>query len=104
MDLGSKRKELHKILVGCLGSDNVYYQPPETIKMEYPCIIYFRTKIDQTYADNLPYLSAIRYQVTLIDTKPDSEVVMRIAALPSSIFDRHYTTDDLNHDVFLIYF
>ena len=104
MDLSSKRKEFHKILVECLGSNNVYYQPPETVKMEYPCIIYSRSKIDQTYADNQPYLSVIRYQVTLIDTKPDSEIIMRIASLPSCIFDRHYTTNDLNHDVFLIYF
>ena len=34
------RLELHALLVELLGSTNVYYEPPETLKMSYPAIRY----------------------------------------------------------------
>lgn len=98
------RLELHDVLVDVLGSSNVYFQPPETIKMEYPCIVYQRSSGDSIFADNQGYRFINRYQITLIDKNPDSEVLDRLAVLPLCTYDRHYNTDNLNHDIFNLYF
>lgn len=99
-----KRLELHKILCDILQSNHAYFQPPETVKMQYPAIVYSRDDIDSLYADDGVYLLNRRYSVTVIDKDPDSPLVWKVAALPSCSFNRHYTKDNLNHDVFTLYF
>jgi hypothetical protein len=42
--------------------------------------------------------------ITVIDPDPDSEIPSKVAALPMSLFNRFYTADDLNHDVYNVYF
>lgn len=98
----SRRLELHEILCGVLGSRNVYFQPPATVKMKYPAIVYSRDDIENEFADNGVYKQAYFYQVTVIDSNPDSEIVHKVSRLPMCIFDRHYASDNLNHDVFTI--
>lgn len=99
-----KRSELHRILVGALGTGHVYYQPPESLKIEYPAIIYSRNNIDNRFADDTVYKQDNGYSVIVVDSDPDSKVVSRVSALPRCRFDRHYTSDNLNHDVFTIYY
>lgn len=45
-----------------------------------------------------------RYQVTVIYRNPDSEIPSKIALLPMCSHERHYTKENLNHDVFNLYF
>ncbi len=100
----SRRLELHKILTGIKGVLKVYFQPPASIKMEYPCIRY---AIDQDYnqrANNELYSHRIRYTVTVMDKNPDSVIPDALRVLPYCSFDRFYTADNLNHWVFSIYF
>lgn len=99
-----QRQTLSAILREILGSSNVYFQPPETVKMEYPCIIYNVNSADTRFADNIPYSRKKQYQVTVIDPDPDSVIPDLIAQLPMCVFNRHYTYDNLNHDVFNLYF
>lgn len=99
-----KRLELQSLLEGILGSRNVYFQPPENIKIAYPCIIYKRDYAVTNFADNKPYNLTKRYSVTIIDKNPDSEIPDKIAALPMSTFVRHFTADNLNHDIYNLYF
>lgn len=98
------RLALHTLLTSILGSDNVYFQPPESISLKYPCIIYKRDYIKTDFADNSPYTLGKRYSVTVIDKNPDSVIPDRIAELPKSSFERHFTSDNLNHDIFNLYF
>lgn len=98
------RLELQAILEDILGSKYVYFQPPPTVKMSYPCIIYKRDDIDAKFADNGPYTHTNRYSVTVVDPDPDSKIPYKIACLPMCLMDRHYTADNLNHDVFTLYF
>lgn len=98
------RLELQALLESLLGSDNVYFQPPSTIKMQYPCIIYNRDDIDTDFADNKPYNHKVRYQVTVVDRNPDSEIPSKVADLPLCTFNRFYTADGLNHDVYNLFF
>lgn len=99
----SRRRELNDILKLVLGADNVYFQPPEDRVMQYPCIVYERDDASASHADNLPYRVVLKYQVTLIDQNPDSDVVDKLLALPSCSFSRHFATSGLNHDVFTLY-
>jgi len=100
----AQRLELQAFLVSLLGSDNVYFQPPPTVKMQYPCIIYKRDNINTGFADNKPYKHKKRYQVIVVDTNPDSDIHERVAALPMCSYDRFYTADNLNHDVYTLFF
>lgn len=97
------RDELHELLCEVLGSRNVYFQPPEGMKMKYPAIVYRRNDKRAVHADNLPYMVGDVYDLTVIDEDPDSEIVTRVARLPRCRYDRFYTADELNHDVFTIY-
>lgn len=83
---------------------NVYFQPPTNLKLEYPCIVYKRDLSDTKFADDLPYNSTIRYMVTIIDRDPDSEIPSKVASMPMSLFNRFFTADNLNHDVYNVYF
>lgn len=99
-----RRLSLQEILVNILESPNVYFQPPETIKLHYPCIIYERDDIDQKYANNRSYISMVRYSITLITRSPESDLVKKILELPYCSYDRYYASDTLNHDVFTLYY
>ena len=98
------RLELQSILEEILVVGDVYFQPPANVQMHYPCIVYKRDTAITTFANNNPYDYSRRYQVTVIDRNPDSEIPDKVAALPMCSHNRFFTADNLNHDVFNIYF
>lgn len=100
----NRRIELHNKLVEILGSRNVYFQPPEDIKMNYPCIVYERYDISNTHADDDVYLQPRQYRITIVDTDPDSDIVTKMSKFPTARFIRHQVIENLNHDEFNIYY
>jgi hypothetical protein len=98
------RPDLQVLLVSVLGSSTVYFQPPADIVMEYPCIVYARDYRRVFHANNAPYRHKKRYQVTVIDEHPDSDIPDRVAELPMCSYETFFAADDLNHDVFNLYF
>lgn len=100
----ASRLELQAKLEEILGSRNVYFQPPESLKMSYPAIRYVRVPIRNEFADDSVYMQYQRYELTLIDHDPDSEFVSVLSKLPTCRHDRHYHSSGLNHDVFTIYY
>lgn len=112
-----RRLALQKLLEDILGSDDVYYQPPSNVfggkpqrngapvlRMNYPCIRYELDYVDVRYANNNPYTINRRYSITYISREPDDVMVDKMIHLPLCRFDRFYTTSDLNHYVFRLYF
>ena len=83
---------------------NVYYQPPESVRINYPAIIYSRERNSSLKADNINYLSRHQYKIIVIDKNPDSEIVEEISQLPYCRFSSHYTQNNLNYDVFSLYY
>ena len=77
MQIQSNRESLHDLLVELLGSPNVYFDPPENLKMKYPAI-------------------------TIIDEDPDSEIIDRISQLPMCTYEQQFTSNGMNHIVFII--
>lgn len=98
------RLQLHEILCELLGSRNCYFSPPSSLQMKYPCIRYELANTESTFADNRPYLTADRYNITVIDENPDSQIPKRVLELPYCISDRNYTQDNLNHFVFTLFY
>lgn len=102
-----RRKEFHLLLEGMLESKNVYFQPPSdnrVAKLKYPCIVYQLDNIDELYADSIPYGWTLQYSVTYISKLPDMKVPQRIASIPTAAFSRFFTTENLNHYVYRIFY
>lgn len=100
--MGRPRLELQALLKEIV--DNVYFQPPPNVRLVYPCIVYARDNADVSYADNSPYRRTKSYTVTVIDRNPDSDIPEKVSELPLSSFNRFFTSNDLNHDVYTLYF
>lgn len=100
----ASRLELQSKLEELLGSKNVYYNPPESVKMEYPAIRYSKKKMDIRYANNAIYSKMNCYEIIVISRRPDDPVIDKLMGLPYCSFDRPYIANNLNHDVFTLYY
>lgn len=98
------RTELHEILVGILGSRNVYFQPPSNIRLKYPAIVYEHSRYSVVPADDDLYLLHTAYTLTLIEHDPDSSKVIDLLRLPYCSHDRSFVSDNLYHNTFTIYY
>ena len=100
-----KRTDLHEEFCKLLGSRNAYFQPPANIRMKYPAIRYKLSDVDRIAADGIAYRLVNRYEVTYIDTNPDSDMYLKILEhFPMCSFERWYTADNLNHWVLTLYY
>jgi hypothetical protein len=97
-----RRLQLHQLLETF--TENVYFQPPTNIQLKYPCIIYKRDFAETKFADDKPYNHTKRYMIMVIDQDPDSDIPDKVASMPMSLFNRFYTADNLNHDVYSVFF
>lgn len=98
------RPNLQTLLENLLGSRNVYFQPPPSLHMAYPAIVYSRSSIKNTHADNLPYVQGVAYKLVVIDKDPDSKIVGEVSKLSLCEHNSHYVSDNLYHDAFTIYY
>ena len=97
------RLELHEELMDIL--QTCYYQPPETLKITYPCIIYHINRVDYRKANNRSYARFKSYQITVIDRDPDSDIYDKIMDhFEMCRFERFFTTDNLNHWILNLYY
>ena len=99
-----RRLKLQTILEGIMKNKNVYFQPPPSIRMRYPAIVYSLDDIDTIYADDKPYRTRKNYSVTLIADDPDSSLVDELSKLSLCSFERCYIADNLYHYVFSLFY
>jgi hypothetical protein len=98
------RLSLHNLFLAILGLPYVYFQPPSTLKMQYPCIIYKLDDIEGVHANDKRYLNMKRYLVTVVDMDPDTIIPDKILTLPYCSFEDHFVADNLNHYVCSLYY
>lgn len=101
----ARRLNLQNEFIQILGTQNVYFQPPASVKLKYPCIVYKIASRDTIKADDMSYAGYVRYEVTLICRDPDSEIpekLLRHFRYISHV--RNYPSDNLHHDVFTLYY
>lgn len=101
----ASRLNLQKDLINLLGSKHVYFDPPESIKLQYPCFIY-QSDIPYTLnANNHLYKFNKRYSVTYVDENPDNDMTERLLDyFQYASAGNPYTSDDLHHYPFDIYY
>lgn len=100
----ASRLELQSKFEELLGSRNVYYQPPESIKMSYTAIKYSISDVDVRHADDTAYSKMTKYELVVIAKKPDDPVIEKLLELPYCSYDRHYVSDNMYHDVLTLYY
>lgn len=99
------RLELQNILEEILGSREVYFQAPESIRMSYPSIVYSLNEIPQKYADNKPYKRDYNYTITLMHEDPDNDIVDKLLDRFDYIkLNRTFAVQGLNNYVFSLYY
>lgn len=108
MDRGQKqhnrRLELHEKLCEILGSKNVYFDPPNGLMMNYPCIVYKKSGNSTLHADNKPYFVKRQYDVTTISRDPDNNIGDQIAQMLHCGYSTSFVKDNLHHDVYKLYY
>lgn len=88
-----------------MGSDNVYFETPTDIVMQYPCIIYSVDRVKAMRADNTAYIKKRSYQVISITKNPDTDIIEdMLDFFEYCYYERRYKSDNLIHDVFTVYF
>lgn len=99
-----RRLELHDELLSIF-NQNVYYQPPESIKLSYPCLIYELSSGQNYPADNHSYLFRRRYTCTYVTRDPDHGFIETVLQhFHHATYDRRFVSDNLYHDTFTIYY
>lgn len=102
-DLKKNQMNLQRKLEAFLGSRNVYFQPPASMKLCYPCVVYSMERLNRQHADNAPYREAIGYSVTFITRDCDDNRAIQLGSFPYSYLDRFYVAGNLNHYVYTIF-
>lgn len=99
------RLELHEKLKELIGNDNVYFQPPASVQLSYPCVIYSIGSGDAKYANNQLYNYTNKYELLFIFKRPTIDVIEKVMReLPKCRIDRVYVTDNLNHYAFNLFY
>lgn len=101
----ASRLELHEELCEVLGSRNVYFQPPASVRLKYPCIVYSKTGADITYADDKAYNLIDEYTLQAISLDPDNDLARRLVFHFKMIREtRRFVVDNLYHDNLILYY
>lgn len=100
----ARRGELHAILTAIPNVKAAYLQPPNGLKMQYPCIVYERDDSWVSHADNIKYRTKKRYTVTVIDRNPESTIPDAVEELPFTRFNRAFVSDGTHNTVFQMFF
>ena len=100
----ARRLTLQRLLEEILGSKNVYFQPPTSLQLNYPCIIYKLSGVNKKFADNRTFNYKKQYTITLITRDPVSPAIDQLLVFENTSFDRHYVVDKLNHFSYTLYF
>lgn len=101
--LERQSQELQAIFEELLESENVYYNPPASVRMKYDAIVFTRSSIKNVSANNSVYRQLYAYQVTTITYDPDAPIIDKISKLPRCTWNRSYVNENLHHNVFTIY-
>lgn len=101
------RIKLHDFLVDFANENNLkaaYFSPPANVLMKYPCIVYSLKEDRALFADNIPYVRHLSYEIQIITSDVDSTLPYLLAEkLRYCSFDRRFVVDNLTHYVLTCY-
>lgn len=94
----NKAYSILKEIVG----NNVYFNPPSNLKIQYPCVAYSINDILNKNADDEVYKQNIKYDCTLITKNVNDPLLKDLSKINTFRYSRHYVVDGLHHYAFLI--
>lgn len=101
----ASRPNLQEELYRILNNRNVYFQPPASVIMRYPCIRFSFGDPSLTYANDRSYIKINKYEGVIIDYDPDSDIGDRLLEkFPMISFGKPYVANNLNHFPFTLYY
>lgn len=101
----AKRVDLDKKLREYYNPARVFFQPPENVKLSYPCVLYWLDDYDQQFADDITYIGKVRYSLRYITKDPDDERILGVLSKFNHIkLNNFFTADNLNHYDYSLYF
>ena len=103
LDLHHKLQSIYEKTTHQSAEKKIYYQPPASVKLSYPCLIYKLIDMPVAHANNFPYKIEHMYELTVVDTDPNSPLREEIAKMFVCRLVRTYESDNLHHYVFHIY-
>ena len=104
-----RRVELNNLLGDILEEKfdvrNVYFNPPEDVKLQFPCFVYFRSSSHRILrANNTSYKFTQGYKVTFIGRRPDDSFIEEMTSRRYVGYNTSFMADGLVHDEYTIYF
>lgn len=100
-----RRLKLHEFLEKIPTVKKAYFQPPESVKMVYPCIRYYKVRPRADRADDMVYRFTQCYELIVIDPNPDSQISRYIVEhLPMAEINPTYTSNNLYHTPITLYY
>lgn len=100
----ASRLKLHEEFCTILGTRNAYFQPPASKRLSYPAIVYDIADRKNLHANDAVYKQDVAYEVTVIDEDPDSEIAKKVSMMPKCRWNRAFKSDNLNHEVYTLYY
>nr|DAR66440.1 MAG TPA: tail completion protein [Caudoviricetes sp.] len=83
---------------------NVYFTPPEDIRLKYPACIVTREDLDIHRANNNPYMISVGYKLVYVSKSESDDVIIKVLNnFKYSDFRTEYKVDGLYHKVFIVY-
>jgi len=99
-----KRTKLELYLRQIIGSNNTYFQPPESVKMQYPCIVWNLAKVPAKYANDKVYLTNPKYVLRYITRVPDDPMKDTLVTTLGVPIIQTYAKDGLYHYIYELYY
>ena len=101
----ASRQQLHTELARILGSSNVYFQPPSSASLKYPCIIFELSRTDVARADNKNYIKTNEYHVKHIYKSLTNELKDELLAnFMMMSHDNRMIVDGMYNDDFTLFY
>lgn len=96
-------EELREIQNTALGYQHTYFEPPESVRMQYDAVVYERSTLNVRRADNKTYHARDAYNVTVISRNPETEVPKLLQEhFERCAPGRFFVQDNLHHFPFTI--
>ena len=104
MDDEDIRLSLHSLLEAGFPGLGLYYRPPGDLLVARPCVIYEPKSSQPSYANSVPYVVGIIFQITILSDLPGYPNKKSMFSLPGVVVNsnRTYVSSDIVHDVFTI--
>lgn len=100
-----RRQKLHEELKRVTGIKNVYFQPPESIKLKYPCVIYSKQPFRTVRANNTAWINNRPYRVVIVCSDGDNKFAeMLLNGFKYCSYDSRYISNNMYHDSLTIFY